>query len=137
MSVLEAKASVGASGAHFGLLGAMLSELLTNWTIYANKLVALLMLILIITVNLPMGLLPGVHNFADIEGFLTGFFLGFMLLIRPQFRWISQQHPPPGCRASSLKPKHRQINTSSGLTLGLIMPLWGANAFDYCQWSIT
>ena len=29
--------SVGASGALFGFLGAMLSELITNWSTYANK----------------------------------------------------------------------------------------------------
>lgn len=34
---IKASISVGASGALFGLLGGMLSELITNWTIYANK----------------------------------------------------------------------------------------------------
>ncbi|THU54413.1 hypothetical protein C4D60_Mb10t24810 [Musa balbisiana] len=83
--------SVGASGALFGLLGGMLSELLTNWTIYANKFAALLTLIFIIVINLAVGLLPDVDNFAHIGGFVSGFLLGFMLLIRPQFGWSSQE----------------------------------------------
>jgi membrane associated rhomboid family serine protease len=32
--------SVGASGALFGLLGATLSDLLINWTLYASKVSA-------------------------------------------------------------------------------------------------
>lgn len=34
---IQSGISVGASGALFGLLGGMLSEILINWTIYANK----------------------------------------------------------------------------------------------------
>jgi membrane associated rhomboid family serine protease len=34
---LQSRISVGASGAVFGLMGSMLSELITNWTIYNNK----------------------------------------------------------------------------------------------------
>lgn len=40
--------SVGASGAIFGLLGSMLSELITNWTIYVNKVSNMLILSLFI-----------------------------------------------------------------------------------------
>lgn len=47
--------SVGASGALFGLLGAMLSELLTNWTIYANKVYSQL---LVFAVLLPLHIKP-------------------------------------------------------------------------------
>ncbi|KAF3450874.1 hypothetical protein FNV43_RR06963 [Rhamnella rubrinervis] len=88
--------SVGASGALFGLLGAMLSELITNWTIYANKCAALLTLIVIIAINLSFGFLPHVDNSAHIGGFISGFLLGFILLVRPQFGYVSRKYIPTG-----------------------------------------
>ena len=42
---IQSNISVGASGALFGLLGGMLSELITNWTIYASKVIVELFLI--------------------------------------------------------------------------------------------
>ncbi|KAM7253883.1 hypothetical protein ACFE04_031565 [Oxalis oulophora] len=88
--------SVGASGALFGLLGAMLSELITNWTIYSNKCVAVTTLILVIGLNLAVGFLPHVDNSAHIGGFISGFLLGFILLLRPQYGYVSRRHIPAG-----------------------------------------
>lgn len=123
--------SVGASGALFGLLGAMLSELLTNWTIYANKVkkmiktlpmndvvclkdsylhlqfAALLTLIFIIAINLAVGILPHVDNFAHLGGFTSGFLLGFVFLIRPQYGYFNQRNNPRGYAAPSAKSKHK------------------------------
>ncbi|CAL5429839.1 unnamed protein product [Camellia sinensis] len=98
---IQRSISVGASGALFGLLGAMLSELLTNWTIYTNKAAALFTLVIIIVINLAVGILPHVDNFAHIGGFLTGFLLGFILLLRPQFGWLERRNLPAGARAIS------------------------------------
>ncbi|EXC10672.1 Inactive rhomboid protein 1 [Morus notabilis] len=103
---IQSGISVGASGALFGLLGSMLSELITNWTIYANKLAALITLIVIIVLNLAVGVLPHVDNFAHIGGFVSGFLLGFVFLIRPQFRWISQKYASSGHRVTSVT-KHK------------------------------
>ncbi|KAG4948129.1 hypothetical protein JHK84_041575 [Glycine max] len=101
--------SVGASGALFGLLGGMLSELLINWTIYANKFAALLTLIVIVVINLAVGILPHVDNFAHIGGFVSGFLLGFIFLIRPQFKWVSSRHrnSHSSAAAPSVKYKHK------------------------------
>ncbi|GAB4842066.1 hypothetical protein Ancab_012026 [Ancistrocladus abbreviatus] len=99
--------SVGASGALFGLLGAMLSELFTNWSIYCNKCAALSTLLVVIALNLALGFIPGVDNSAHIGGFLSGFFLGFILLIRPQYGYISRKHLPQGHDLAKRKSKHK------------------------------
>ncbi|KAL6998340.1 Retinoblastoma-like protein 1 [Sarracenia purpurea var. burkii] len=136
--------SVGASGALFGLLGGMLSELITNWSIYANKVAALLTLVVIIVINLAVGILPHVDNFAHIGGFLSGFLLGFVFLIRPQFGWVSQRYVPPGYLSTSAKSKFKMyqcilwiislILLIVGFTVGLVLLLRGVDANDHCSW---
>ncbi|CAN8245338.1 unnamed protein product [Cochlearia groenlandica] len=136
---LQESISVGASGALFGLLGAMLSELLTNWTIYANKAAALVTLIFIVAINLGLGMLPRVDNFAHIGGFLTGFCLGFVLLVRPQYGWERSS-----TNASLTKRKHSMyqyvlfvvaaVVLVAGLTVGLVMLFKGENGNKHCKW---
>ncbi|KAK4283153.1 hypothetical protein QN277_000137 [Acacia crassicarpa] len=133
--------SVGASGALFGLLGAMLSELITNWTIYTNKVAALLTLVVIIVINLGIGILPHVDNFAHIGGFMTGLLLGFILLPRPQFGWVEQHHLPS---ASRLKSKYKPyqyvlwilslVLLILWLSIGTVMLFKGENGYDHCHW---
>ncbi|XP_030503109.2 RHOMBOID-like protein 2 [Cannabis sativa] len=140
---IQSGISVGASGALFGLLGGMLSELITNWTLYANKLAALVTLIFIIVVNLAVGILPHVDNFAHIGGFLSGFLLGFIFLVRPQYRWISQKFTSQGRTATPIN-KHRTYQYALlifslvllivGFIVGLIMLFRGVNVNQRCSW---
>ena len=134
--------SVGASGALFGLLGAMLSELLTNWTIYTNKAAAVMTLLFVIAVNLALGILPHVNNVAHIGGFLTGFLLGFVLLMRPHFGWMERYMLPAGSPCSSNKYLVYQWVLLAialalaivGFAVGMTMLFRGANANDSCHW---
>ncbi|KAJ4827227.1 RHOMBOID-like protein 3 [Turnera subulata] len=133
--------SVGASGALFGLLGAMLSELFTNWTIYTNKGAALFTLLLIIAINLAIGILPHVDNFAHIGGFLTGFLLGFVLLPRPQFGWLESRNVPAGVRVKSKYKAYQyalwlvsMVLLIVGFTVALVMLFRGENGNERCRW---
>lgn len=65
------------------------------------------MLVLIVAINLGVGILPHVDNFAHIGGFTSGFFLGFVFLIRPQFGWVSQKYMPPGYSPDVRRPKYK------------------------------
>lgn len=141
---IQSQISVGASGALFGLLGGMLSELITNWTTYVSKFAALLTLSFIIVVNLAVGILPHVDNFAHLGGFLSGFLLGFVFLIRPQFGWVNQRNAASGFIATPVKSKHKTyqyvlwvlslILLIAGFTAGLIFLLRGTNLNNYCSW---
>ncbi|XP_068337978.1 RHOMBOID-like protein 1 [Pyrus communis] len=122
--------SVGASGVLFGLRGSMLLELTSNWTMYVNKLAALLTLLFIIIINLVVGILPHADNFARIGGFVSRFLLGFLFLIRPLFKWLTQWNAPRGLVTTPVKSKHKMyqyvlwvlalILLIVGYTLGLV-----------------
>lgn len=138
---IQQNISVGASGALFGLLGAMLSELLTNWTIYSNKIAALLTLVVIIAINLAVGILPHVDNFAHIGGFMSGFLLGFVFLLRPQFGWAKNRHSPTDGRVKSKHKAYQYVFMLAaavllivGFTLALVMLFKGENGNDHCSW---
>ncbi|XP_052187504.1 RHOMBOID-like protein 3 [Diospyros lotus] len=138
---IQRSISVGASGALFGLLGAMLAELITNWTIYTNKAAAILTIIFIVAINLGVGILPHVDNYAHIGGFLTGFLLGFILLPRPQYGWINRRDLPAGVRSRSRYKAYQYglglvslILLVAGFTVGLVMLFRGENANDRCHW---
>lgn len=62
------------------------------------------MLLVIVGVNLGLGTLPPVDNFAHIGGFLGGFLLGFLLLIHPQFDW--EENGVSLVPGSIVKPKY-------------------------------
>ncbi|XP_073012700.1 RHOMBOID-like protein 3 [Typha latifolia] len=139
--LLRNSVSVGASGALFGLLGSMLSELITNWSIYSNRAAALLSILFIIAINLAIGILPHVDNFAHIGGFATGFLLGFVLLARPQFGWMGRHDLTPSSQVRSKYKAYQYVFwvvalllLIAGFTVGLVMLFKGKNGNDHCHW---
>ncbi|CAL9089104.1 RHOMBOID-like protein 3 [Musa acuminata AAA Group] len=133
--------SVGASGALFGLLGAMFSELIINWTIYSNRVAALLTLLVIIIINLGIGLFPHVDNIAHIGGFVSGFLLGFVLLIQPRVGWMERDDLPPSAQVTSKYKAYQCVLwvialllLIAGFAISLVMLFRGVNGNDHCHW---
>jgi len=73
--------SVGASGALYGLIGALFGDFLQNHkTITEGKMCYLLNLIISTAIGLAFGLMPIVDNFAHVGGLIAGFLVGNIVL---------------------------------------------------------
>jgi rhomboid protease GluP len=75
----ENTASVGASGAIFGLYGAVLALLLTNAFSKEDKKVLFFMIGIYVVVNLLWGVTGGIDNAAHIGGLFSGAVIGLLL----------------------------------------------------------
>lgn len=141
---LQNKISVGASGAVFGLLGAMLSELITNWSMYESKCGALITLIVVVVLNLAVGILPHVDNFAHIGGFIVGFLAGFVLLMQPQCDYVKSSVLPGYTAQAQGKSKHKSyqyillvialIILIAGMSVVMVLVLRGVDGNKKCSW---
>lgn len=76
-------------------------------------------LLIIIAINLAVGILPHVDNYAHIGGFFTGFLLGFVLLAQPQFGWLESHNLPSADRVKSKYMAYQYI--LGGLSLVLLI----------------
>ncbi|KFK33229.1 hypothetical protein AALP_AA6G347100 [Arabis alpina] len=115
--------SNGASSAICGLIGSLLSEVLTNWSIYTYKVAAVLTLLFGIISSLAFGILPHIDNFAHLGGLFSGFLLGFVLLARPPFK--------PYQFLMCLLSLTVFI---AGFVVALLMLLREEDGNDYCSW---
>eukprot|EP00735_Rhodelphis_limneticus_P000241 TRINITY_DN1037_c0_g1::TRINITY_DN1037_c0_g1_i1::g.29980::m.29980 TRINITY_DN1037_c0_g1::TRINITY_DN1037_c0_g1_i1::g.29980 ORF type:complete len:322 (+),score=53.07,sp/Q0WQX7/RBL1_ARATH/35.11/2e-44,Rhomboid/PF01694.17/4.8e-40,Rhomboid/PF01694.17/8.9e+02,DER1/PF04511.10/0.015,DER1/PF04511.10/2.7e+03,DUF3522/PF12036.3/1.1e+03,DUF3522/PF12036.3/9.7e+03,DUF3522/PF12036.3/0.049,PrgI/PF12666.2/1.4e+03,PrgI/PF12666.2/3.6e+02,PrgI/PF12666.2/0.47,DUF1751/PF08551.5/0.29,DUF1751/PF08551.5/2.3e+03 TRINITY_DN10 len=72
--------TVGASSSLFGLLGAEMGDILINWNVIKHPFREFITLIIMILINLAVGLLPDVDNFAHVGGLIMGLLVALMFV---------------------------------------------------------
>jgi rhomboid protease GluP len=107
---LSPAASVGASGAIFGLLGALAAFFYLHRTIFGRfGMIQLRQLLFVVLLNLMLGLSPGIDNWGHIGGLVTG--AGLTLALGPHYApdWspfsqprLTDQRPWPRVRPGFL-----------------------------------
>ena len=84
-------ASVGASGAIFGLSGAFLILLKTNLIDEKVRKVTFRSIVIFVIISLLYGLTDGIDNAAHVGGLVSGFLIGYLYypsLIKPNHQWL-------------------------------------------------
>ncbi|GBG75245.1 hypothetical protein CBR_g19880 [Chara braunii] len=82
--------SVGASFPTMGLVGLTVVDMLLYGDLYVNKVVAAYSLFLVSGLHIVVGLMPNVDNWGHIGGFISGFFIGLLVLTRVEPTCMSQ-----------------------------------------------
>jgi uncharacterized membrane protein len=73
-------ASVGASGALFGMVACLVLDLVQNWAIVVQPWRQLLKILGITIISFAFGFIPGVDNFSHIGGFFMGLLAGLVFM---------------------------------------------------------
>jgi len=92
--LFSAHASAGASGAIFGLLGAMVAFFYRHRKVFGRRgMLQFRNLIFVALLNLFLGLMPGIDNWGHMGGFITGAVLAYLLgpVLEPQ--WLAPDRP--------------------------------------------
>lgn len=86
--------TVGASGACYGLIGATWADFILNCSYYRGIIIRTLCALGFGTIlNLAIGLLPMLDNFAHLGGFVAGFCVGLSVLSRKRYNSRRQEKP--------------------------------------------
>lgn len=104
----SSKISVGSSGSLFGLLGAMISELIINWTIYGNKVIfsnsktisdhIISYHLMISSLSVRSSFDSDSYNFCQCDSWIFyqyGWFCDYWRLCFGFSHWIYSSHPSP------------------------------------------
>lgn len=139
---LQHHVTAGASIPLFGLLGAMLSELIINCSLYESKFAPLITIALLCAVNFAIGIFPHNDNFSHFWGFIFGFLLGCVFLMKPQHGWGNRIIPPT--REPEVVAKYRGyqivfwvgsvILLIIGFIIGIILAVRGVDGSANCRW---
>ena len=93
-SLLSASPSAGASGAIFGLLGALVAFLFKHRKIFGRQgMLQFRHLLLVALLNLFLGLMPGIDNWGHMGGLVSGALVTYFLGPDLEPQWMAPEQP--------------------------------------------
>jgi len=129
---LPSQVMVGASGAIFGLLGALWADIFQNWGVKKCKFATFFALFIITMINVILGFMPYLDNFAHLGGLLMGFLAALPLVIHSRY---DQNHQKQ--RVAIYQHLFQLLGILSVIILllvGFIVLYMASPSYNWCPW---